>query len=104
MSQAIKPTAVFRPVGWQASHVSDLRAVSTGTLIASGVRLLALGAQLMLSFACAHILGAAGTGELFLATTVVWITAVLARLGLDSVVLRQIAVHRVNACAPGMRG
>jgi O-antigen/teichoic acid export membrane protein len=59
---------------------------------------------LVLSFASAHILGASGTGELFLASTVAWIVAVVARLGLDSVVLRHIAVYKSRGNPAGMRG
>jgi O-antigen/teichoic acid export membrane protein len=72
--------------------------------MATGVRVLAVCAVSVLSFASAHILGASGTGELFLATSVAWIIAVLARLGLDSVVLRHIAVHRSSGNPAGMRG
>ena len=104
MSQASEPTDVLGPARRNPSRTSHLRAVSTGTVVGSGVRVLAVGAQSILSFASAHILGASGTGELFLGTAVAWIAAVVARLGLDNVVLRHIAIHRSNGNRAGMLG
>jgi O-antigen/teichoic acid export membrane protein len=104
MSQTIEPTPVLE-IGWRdRSRVAHLRTVTTGTVLGTGIRVLAVAATSVLSFASAHILGASGTGELFLATTVAWTMAVVARLGLDSVVLRHIAVYRSLGNPAGMRG
>ena len=73
-----------------------MQEVITGAILAYGLKISGAVLAFVFNVAIARLLGAEGAGVYFLALSIVTITSVIARVGLDNTLLRFVSTHNAN--------